>query len=711
MHKRVLLLCLIALIYYYLGAQPRLYVVGETSNDIFYLLKKNGIGAVPIKTIDKGFIDTISDNSSIIFLADRYPGYKAAISKETYEIIRKRPSVRLYVEFPEVFPDRSYAPQTTYHGELERGVVNSCFFGDSLPRMSLLGINDCYVIPIVHDNPIMVYANVAGFDKAEFGLDNTKTYPLLVEDANILISTTALSNFVQGRYSPNHSWRIVWQGIIRWLLNNYDLTLTSWVHDPSPSFLPNDVIDKKDKLNSIKKGADWFFYSGLLLHPSWKDLWLKYQGNGSEPFGPPLDKDMPVGDGSMGILEGHASKIQQDGSQKYRYWIRTDVQGEVAYALAAAGNILEDKEYSETSAKLIDYLFSESNAKLLTSDKTKGSYGLLGWSYTHPEVIYGDDNARAIIGVIGASTYLKKKKWNRLIVENILANFRTSSKYGFQGRWLNAKHISKNGWEHYLNSDAIRPQPHHESWMIACYIWLYDKTGYKPLLDKAVTALKIMMEAYPDKWKWTNGLQQERARMILPLAWLVKVDNNDEYKQWLVTVVDDLLEYQQPNGALMEIMGGDDSLASYGRIKSNASYGTTEAPLIFENGDPVADMLYTNNFALFSLNEAAKSIGSTRYQSAVESLSDFLTKVQIKSSIHRDLDGAWFRAFDFARWDYWASNADIGWGAWCTLSGWIQSWIIATKVLIEEDSSFWDKTRNIDIIQEFENSLWMLEQE
>ena len=45
MHKRVLLLCLIALIYYYLGAQPRLYVVGETSNDIFYLLKKNGIGA------------------------------------------------------------------------------------------------------------------------------------------------------------------------------------------------------------------------------------------------------------------------------------------------------------------------------------------------------------------------------------------------------------------------------------------------------------------------------------------------------------------------------------------------------------------------------------------------------------------------------------------------------------------------------------------
>ena len=32
-----------------------------------------------------------------------------------------------------------------------------------------------------------------------------------------------------------------------------------------------------------------------------------------------------------------------------------------------------------------------------------------------------------------------------------------------------------------------------------------------------------MMEAYPDRWNWTNGLQQEKARMILPLAWLYRV--------------------------------------------------------------------------------------------------------------------------------------------------------------------------------------------
>lgn len=37
------------------------------------------------------------------------------------------------------------------------------------------------------------------------------------------------------------------------------------------------------------------------------------------------------------------------------------------------------------------------------------------------------------------------------------------------------------------------------------------------------------MENYPEGWKWTNGIQQERARMILPLAWLVQVQDTPEH--------------------------------------------------------------------------------------------------------------------------------------------------------------------------------------
>ena len=86
-------------------------------------------------------------------------------------------------------------------------------------------------------------------------------------------------------------------------------------------------------------------------------------------------------------------------------------------------------------------------------------------------------------------------------------------------------------------------------------------------------------------------------------------------------------------------------------------------------------MLYTNNFALFTLNEAAQATGNPKYKQAVDKLSDFLTRIQIKSDKHKDLDGAWFRAFEYNRWDYWASNSDWGWGAWCTLTGWCQRFV------------------------------------
>ncbi len=41
----------------------------------------------------------------------------------------------------------------------------------------------------------------------------------------------------------------------------------------------------------------------------------------------------------------------------------------------------------------------------------------------------------------------------------------------------------------------------------------------------------------------------------------------------------------------------------------------------------------------------------------------------------------------------WASNSDAGWGAWCTLTGWIQSWIVTTQAQIQQRENFWDVTK------------------
>ena len=458
----------------------------------------------------------------------------------------------------------------------------------------------------------------------------------------------------------------------------------------------------------MKKGSEWFFNAHLLLHPSWKDTWLHYQGDGAAPFGPPIGKDKLIGNGSMGILEGHASTIYYDGTQQYRYWNRTDVQGEVSFALAAAGDLLQNEKYKEVSENLIDFIFYTSNAHSGARNCPDSAvYGLLGWSETHPYVFYNDDNARAILGVIGASAFLQNERWNKQILENIFANFRMSSQQGFLSDRLEQKDIQKNGWQYYSKRDLVNPHPHFESWMLACYLWLYDKTGYKPLYDKAEMAIRAVMDAYPDNWKWTNGIQQERARMVLPLAWLVRVSDTPEHRQWLDIVVSKLLESQQANGAIREELGSGSG--QFGRTKSNKAYGLHEAPLIFENGDEVSDMLYTSNFAFFALNEAAQATGDEKYKEAVNKLADFLVRIQVNSKAHTDIDGAWFRAFDYGRWDYWASNADAGWGAWCTLSGWIQSWIVGTQALVEQDKSYWDATGNSTIGSCLSDVIWMLD--
>ena len=448
----------------------------------------------------------------------------------------------------------------------------------------------------------------------------------------------------------------------------------------------------------ISRGLEWFFNGRFFIDPSWKKLQLERQGDGLMPVARALPADSKVGNGSMGILEGHASNIYYDGEQDFRYWLRADVQGEVAFALAAGGKSLNNSTYEEVSKNLMEYVLKKSAFRAgKRIDPSSPVYGLIGWSDTHPYVFYADDNARLVLGLIGASAFMDYDRWNKEIIENILANFRLSNVNGFFGNGgrLEEPQILEKGWQYYAKRpELVNPHPHFESWMWACYLWLYDKTGYQPLLEKAEKAIRLTMENYPEGWKWTNGIQQERARMILPLAWLVQVQDTPEHREWLDQVVSRLLENQQTSGAIREELGNS-STGTFGKAKSNKDYGVTEAPLISHNGDPVADMLYTSNFAFFSLNEAARATGNTQYQEAVEKLSDFLIRIQVKSDRYAHLDGAWYRAFDYNRWDYWASNADHGWGAWSTLTGWIQSWIIGTQVLIEDDTSFWDKTKGV----------------
>lgn len=673
----------------------------DEQNDIVLLLSKNGYQFVrysnPMEAVKQATV-----GAGMLILSDNYPFVTNKIDEQVFEIAKQK-KLKLYVEFSDNIPDVKKA-SGTIKTEFERAIVTSEVFGKDLKSMDILGINGL-VLKLEDKEPLIVLGKVAGVYKAEYGIADVQTYPLLFEHNKMLIASSKLSGYATGRFGPKDSWEAIWEFVLNWLEPGINFKLPNRLLYVTPMFSKEEKLPSGALVNSIVNGADWFYNGRFLIDSSWEKFSDNLQMPGAG-YGPYLDKNVKVGDSSLGIIEGHGSKFYWNGTQQYRYCNRADDNGQVAFALAITNQISGRSKDAIVASNLLDFLFYNSNVLARGGDDPKNpSFGLMGWSdskYSNHN-FYGDDNARAILGALGASACLDTWHWDKQILETILANFRTTGKNGFRGNSLIAENLQRNGWKHYWDGDIVSPHPHFESWMWACYLWLYDKTGYEPLLEKTKNAIKMTMEAYPDKWKWTNGIQQERARMILPLAWLVRVDDTPEHRKWLDIMVNKLLDNQMACGAIVEELG-DNRLGLYGK-STNKDYGTREATLIFRNGDPISDMLYTSNFAIFSLNEAAKVTNNPKYLDAVNKLAEFFVRIQVRSEKYDDLDGTWFRAFEFEKWDYWASNADHGWGAWGTHTGWTQSTIITTLAMISMNQSFWDLTAKSRIKSEMQNTL------
>ncbi|MCL5268948.1 MAG: hypothetical protein M1469_12745 [Bacteroidetes bacterium] len=670
--------------------RARINLCGNTNSDLYVLLRKNDIG-VNLYRNPQEAITHAKKGTGVLILADSYPKQKTSISNRLLEIAKEK-ELRLYIEYPASLPGLSIQ-DTVVAPMLDRGVVVSDVFGDKLGPMSILGINGCHVIPVNVKDPLIVLGKVAGLDKAAYGLKGVKTYPLLFRKGNMLVAMTRLSSFATGRYQPEPYWKIVWQYIMSWVSGDKNIELHHWLSYVSPMYARNEPLAPNAMRTSIRKGVQWLFNGHFFVDSTWEKLYVKDHGNVPSPVG----KYWPNGNGSLGIFEGQTSQIYYNGSQPVHYWVRADNEGQVAYALAAAGHFLNKKNYYKYASNLTNYVFYHSNLRSgLKNDRRSPAFGLIGWATTAPGAFYGDDNAHLLLGLIGAEAYMKTHRWDKEIAEGIVANFRTTGREGFRGDRIDQNKLLKHGWKYYWNRNIINPHPHFEAWMWACYLWLYSRTGYKPLLTRTERAIRTTMQDYPKNWIWTNGLQQERARMILPLAWLVRIQNTPEHRKWLNEVVSGMLKYQAPRGAIREELGTPGK-GFCPPPKSNQAYGTAEEPLIFRNGEPVSDMLYTCNFALFALNEAAHATKNKKYMAAEKKLADFLIRIQVKSAKHRALDGAWFRTFDYGQWDYWGANGDAGWGAWSTNTGWIQGWIVPAEVLLENNQSFWTLTKSSTI--------------
>ena len=647
-------------------------------NDLYRVLLDNGIETHCCAT-PAAAVDAAAAGDCVLILADGYPQRTTVIEAPVLEAAREK-RLRLYVEFPSYLPDTevgeiTYVRTGEYGAVIERTVVASDAFGPELQRLRIMMIHDCHYLPIAAARPHLVLGRVEGYDFAVHGLP-TPAAPLLFEhQPNLLVATTKLSQFVTARYAPWEAWPPVWKMILGWLQPGTVAPDLEWTRTVRPSYERDEALPAEALLTAARRGVEYYGKSRLFIHPAWPE------STGTDP----IDPDWPVGDGTHGIAECYISKrVFADGSQAVSRTTRADCNLEAAMALACGAVLLEQPDHAAIARKLNELVFggiiAHGDGRAEPEDP---AYGLLAWHTGETGATYwGDDNARALLSVIASRSLQASERWNEAIVRGILANFRTTGTRGFRPPSIADSDLKKKGWQHYFNLDIVDCCPHMASWIWITYLWLYDKTKYEPLLERARTGFSLMMAAYPDWRLEANRAEQERCRMLLPLAWLVRVDDTPEHRQWLDTMARYVIDLQDVSGAIPQIPGSI--------VGSNDGYGAGECALTHEAGDPATDLLYSINFAFIGMHEAAAATGNEDYLQSAAKMADFFIRTQTQSASRPELDGTWYRGFDFQKWDYWASDGDAGWGVWTNEIGWTHSWITTTLALRHMETSLWE---------------------
>ncbi len=645
-------------------------------------------------------ISNAARGSAVLLLADDYPARQVALDPGGFDLARER-NLRVFIEYPAAVPGLQLAPPRGVRWE--RLVVSSDKFAPELPRLRILAAHDCHFVPVSGvDNADLVMARVAGYDRAIYGLPDKDVFPILFTQAegHLIVATTRLSSFVTGRYAPAGDWRLVWEKILSALdpQQAHPLAVAPVV---GPAYTATAGLPRRFERQAFTAAARWFGHSHLLVNPAEKQKLYQALGAGQETTAPPL-AGAPEGDGSLGILEGYASGILYDGNQLRRLPLRADCNLESAMVFALDSQLNHQKHSALVASNLLDFVYFNSGmCRGPRADPQQGAFGLIGWGDIAPAWLvanYGDDNARAMLATAVAAAALRSERWDERLMRALLANLRTTGKLGFRTDRIDLPALEKNGWRHYYDSAPVDYSPHFESYLWAAYLWAYQHTGFQPFLDRARTAIGMTMKVYPDQWRWQDNL--ERAHMLLCLAWLVRVEDTHEHREWLMRVAGDLLAWQQPSGAIHERLG-EVRGGHYRTPQRNEDYGTAETPLLQQNGDPVSDQLYTTGFALLGLHEAVGATGDPKLKRAEDKLAEYLCRIQTRSRKLPYLNGTWFRAFDDRRWEAWASSADIGWGAWSIESGWGQAWTAALLALREEQITVWEFTAGTRVRQHF----------
>jgi len=686
-------------------AAPRLAVIGPTEGNAFVLAARElGLSLTP------GEAPAPADYGALLICAPDYPQVHplpSAAQRAMDAFLTAGKAVYVeYAPLPGLADDR---PQTAGY---ERLVVT----GDGLlglPKLTVLEEHSSRCLLLIGEaegaRALLAYAKVAGMDRAVFGLP-PKTLPGLVElprgPGRLLIAATALSHWQRGRYKPTKLWAALTREVLLALLPEaqaqaarqqfVDLEVWTEPRDWAPTDEPVRLcarVPAGHTVTAVGPGGALKLQdeSGLLVSPP---LLLK---PGRHDFRVTAGRAMQTAtvmissradryrqslrrnlqwfqqapmlvapDGSQGVREGLTSRLGPDGKPIVAGGLRVDCVSECGLLFFLYGRAAQDAAWQDCGRRMLEYT---ARAFSVTSKdcwyfghwQSRGEFREDGSTV----YVFNDDSgAGTLFSLLGyAATGDRRQLQAGLRGVEYFCHV-ASDKSGLPG-WMPHRDYQGSGrmgtpwptlraWEH--KDDA----PHVVNLPLASLLVAHRLTGEPRYLQIAERGLRTLMAGYPD-WHIVTSRTCEHGRMLLPLALLDDATHSPEHRQWLNTVVDYLIGKQAPCGAMQEWDGYNPS--------SNDAFGTAENSVFQENGDPISDQLYGTGFALLHLGLAAQITGDARLKQAYQRLGNYLTRIQLQDA-EPPYDGTWLRAFDYGRWEYFGSSADVGWGPYCAETGW-----------------------------------------
>lgn len=608
----------------------KILILSETKNDLVCTILNSCPRATWISLTEAKSVLLSSYDSICILGGDREKPYTLPARLRNQLEAMQEAKKPLFCEFINSI-GQAYSDipiETTHHrmiySDQHEKVVGLCS-GDLLDGRK----NEVLPYYFIPENalPILTYHNyICGHDHFDMNDEQFRNgrFALWKMDDHTLISSFRLCNFKRARLAPKDSWERIIAYIISFLAG--ESVSPEFPEDICIHNQGNTVKTAADVDDTVKRGLSWFRNARILLN-----------------------------NGEDGVSEGFSHHVlARDGKQLLADSVRADCTGEVG------GAFLLDYLTNQNIESL--EIFKNTAAFCFDRMQIKSGFhrGMLRWSETAWQVCYQDDVARAVIPTLLCENFGSGSEYFQSAVEALQYLVNTTGEDGLRVFRTDCCDLTEERLSEFKQAGVGTPCAHYNAWYHAALLLAARAGAPSHFASLAEKGLGSLMALYPDTKRETSETE-EMCRLILPLALLYEYTGKEEHYQWLIRVTNDLERVQHPSGGYAEWDTG------YKAACARNDKG--ECALLANNGDPVADLLYSNNWLPLGFAYAYMVTKEARFHQKWAEICMFLSHCQIHSKdLH--LHGAWTRAMDMNRMEAYGIPHDVGWSPCCIESGW-----------------------------------------